>query len=196
MEGSEIGERGVADLTRVRQLVLAAGAPEGALRVDPGVARGLDYYTGIVLEAQLDALPDIGSVGSGGRYDDLAGLYTKARLPGVGCSLGISRLLDAMEALEKDAASGPSTQVMITHPAADLLESAFQLAAALRGQGLSAEVYPESKKHGAQMRYADRRDIPYVVTLDNADTFHAKRMADGETHTVSSACELAAWLKG
>jgi histidyl-tRNA synthetase len=190
------GARGVENLRRVRSLFLASGADPRAFRVDPSIARGLDYYTGIVLEARLEALPDIGSVGSGGRYDDLAGLYTKARLPGVGCSLGISRLMDALEALGRSASARPCPSVaLVTHAGEDRMEAAFALAGALRRAGVPAEVFPEPKKHAQQMRYADRQGIAFVFTPEEEGGFHGKRMRDGETRNLPDAAAAAAWVQ-
>ena len=100
--GNEVAEQGVQRLREVLAAVAAALPPSAGnpIRVDPSIARGLDYYTGLVLETTLDDLPDIGSVCSGGRYDNLAELYTKEHLPGIGASLGLDRLLAAMEELK------------------------------------------------------------------------------------------------
>ena len=191
---SELGRAGIEGLRAVERLFVASGRRPGAFRIDPSIARGLDYYTGIVVEAQLDALPDIGSVGAGGRYDDLAGLYTKSTLPGVGFTIGITRLMDALEALgEKDGALGPS-RVLLTHPGEAGLEAAFAFAAALRAAGIATEIYPQPKKHGQQMRYADRKGIPYVFTRNEDGTWYGKRMADGETTTAPDAQAAAAWI--
>jgi len=192
---SETGRAGVADLRTVCALFEASGGRPEAVRIDPSIARGLDYYTGIVFEAQLDALPDIGSVGAGGRYDDLAGLYTKARLPGVGFTVGVTRLMDALEALGQETASGVSTQAMVANTGPDGLAEGFAFAAALRAEGLASEVFPEAKKHGQQMRYADRRGIPFVFTRDEDGSFHGKRLADGETHRCASAADAAQWMR-
>ncbi|MGE0192106.1 MAG: histidine--tRNA ligase [Planctomycetota bacterium] len=189
------GRAGLEGLRRVLELAAAAGVREGALRVDPSVARGLDYYTGIVLEAQLDALPDIGSVGSGGRYDDLASLYTKSRLPGVGCSIGVTRLLDAMEALGRASDKEAPADVLVVHPGEEDLPRAFAIAAALRRAGIGAEVFPEDKKHGQQMRYADKAGIPLVVTVEADGGWHAKRLADGAFASFADEASLVAWLR-
>ena len=194
LQGSEVGQAGVTHLRRVAELISAAGVRPGAVKFDPSIARGLDYYTGVILEAQLDAMPEVGSVGSGGRYDDLAGLYTKTRLPGVGCSIGVTRLMDALEALDKGQAAAGTTQAMIAHGGSDGLADAFSFAAALRGGGIASEVFPEAKKHGQQMRYADRRGIPFVFTRDADGSFHGKRLADGETHRCASAADAADWI--
>src|SRR5207247_10964370 len=123
-------------------LAAAAGVPKGALRVDPTIARGLDYYTGIVFEATLPKA-GFGSVGSGGRYDDLAALYTNTRLPGVGCSVGLSRLLAALSEQGKLPASASEKGVLVTHPEEGDPAAGFALAAALRSEGLAVETYPE-----------------------------------------------------
>jgi histidyl-tRNA synthetase len=197
VRGSEVGERGLAHLAAVRALTLAAGVPAEMLRVDPSIARGLDYYTGLVLEAQLAALPAIGSVGSGGRYDDLAGLYTNTRLPGVGCSVGLDRLLVALAELEggSAAASRSPAQVLVTHPGADALPRAFALAQALRDGGLAVEIYPEEKKHGAQMKYADRQGLRVALTRDADGSWHAKDLAQGATAQLPDAAAALAWVR-
>lgn len=191
--GNERGEAGVAGLRRVRELFLTAGRTEAEIRIDPGIARGLDYYTGIVLEAQLNALPDIGSVGSGGRYDDLAGLYTKTRLPGVGCSVGIDRLLAALEELAPGGQTA-SPDVMVVNPGPERLAQAFAFAAALRAGGVSAEVYPAASKHKAQMRYADKRGIRFAITPDEDGSFFGKALATGEARSCANVDAALAWI--
>jgi histidyl-tRNA synthetase len=186
--GSAVGEQGLAHLVAVRDLVLAAGTPASALQIDPTIARGLDYYTGIVFEARLEALPSIGSVGSGGRYDDLAGLYTNSKLPGVGCSVGIDRLLAALAELGGEGATSRSpAEVMITHPGATGLPSAFFVAARLREAGLKVEVYPEDRKHPAQMKYADRQGIEWVLTRFDDGHWQAKNLRN---HAVMAVMAL------
>ncbi len=187
------GAAGLENLRTVLELVAAAGVRPNALRVDPSIARGLDYYTGLVFEAQLDALPSIGSVGSGGRYDDLASLYTKSHLPGVGCSIGITRLLDALEALGADGAAGASSAVLVVHPGAAGLARAFSVAAALRRAGLPTEVYPEDRKHAQQMRYADRVGVRVVVTVEADGGWHGKRLVDGSFESFRDEAALVAW---
>jgi len=185
----------VAELRQVLALFSASGQRKEAIQVDPSIARGLDYYTGIVMEAQLDALPGIGSVGAGGRYDDLAGLYTKANLPGVGFTIGITRLIDALEALEQEDGQRCPTQAMVTHGASETLPGAFAFVAALRALGIASEVYPEAKKHGQQMRYADRRGIPFVFTPNEDGSLHGKRLSDGEICTCADAAAAADWIR-
>ena len=155
--GSETGEAGAARLAEVLAGARAAGVPETRLRLNAAIARGLDYYTGTILETYLDALPAIGSVCSGGRYDNLAGLFTDQELPGIGASLGLDRLLAAMEELgmiEKVATPAP---VFIPFFDAGRLGDYLRIAAAIRAAGIGVEVFPEPKKLGQQLKYADRR---------------------------------------
>ena len=132
------------------------------MQIDPSIARGLDYYTGIVLETTLDDCK-IGSICSGGRYDNLAELYTKQELPGIGASLGLDRLLDAMEDLGMLAATATPAQVFIPFFDAARLADYLKLAATLRNAGLNVEVYPEPSKLGKQLQYADRKGFRVAI---------------------------------
>ena len=156
--GSETGQAGVAKLKRgARRAWRRPACRPSACELDVSIARGLDYYTGTVFETFLDALPGIGSVCSGGRYDNLAELFTTQELPGIGASLGLDRLLAAMEELgmiEKVATPAP---VFIPFFDKDRLHDYLRLAAALRAAGIGVEVFPEPKKLGQQLKYADRR---------------------------------------
>jgi histidyl-tRNA synthetase len=152
--------RAADGIARLRQLVEVAGAagiPEGRLRLDVSIARGLDYYTGTVYETFLDDEPGIGSVCSGGRYDNLAGLYTKQSLPGVGASLGLDRLLAAMEKLNLLPKAATPAPVLLVQFDAGSLGQYQALARELRAQGIGVEVYPEARKIGQQLQYAERR---------------------------------------
>ncbi len=122
------------------------------MHIDVSIARGLDYYTGTVFETYLNDLPGIGSVCSGGRYDNLAGLFTAQELPGIGASLGLDRLLAAMEELgmiEKVATPAP---VFIPYFDPSRLHDYLKLAAVLRAAGIGVEVFPEPKKLGQQLK--------------------------------------------
>ncbi|MEN6450190.1 MAG: histidine--tRNA ligase [Thermoguttaceae bacterium] len=155
--GSEKGRLGVNDLKAVLDGAAAAGVSADRLRLDLSIARGLDYYTGTVFETFLGALPAIGSVCSGGRYDNLAGLFTSQELPGVGASLGLDRLLAAMEELgmiEKVATPAP---VFIPYFDKERLHDYLRLAAAIRAAGIGVEVFCDPKRLGDQLKYADRR---------------------------------------
>ncbi len=134
-----------------------------SIAIDTRIARGLDYYTGIVFETILTDLPSIGSVCSGGRYDNLAGMYTKQHLPGIGGSLGLDRLLAAMEQLGTLASGSQSETIFIAYFDADQLASYLELSGILRKAGFHVELYPEPKKLGQQLKYADTRAFPIAV---------------------------------
>ncbi len=155
--GSETGQEGVARLGELAAGMAATGVPDERLVIDVSIARGLDYYTGTVFETFLDDLPGIGSVCSGGRYDNLAELYTKQELPGIGASLGLDRLLAAMEELGMIEPVATPAEVFIAYFDKARLHDYLALAARLRSAGLGVEVYPEPKKLGQQLKYADRR---------------------------------------
>ncbi len=191
VSGSALGEEGVEALGRVRDLVIAGGVDPERIQIDPRIARGLDYYTGIVFEARFAEAPGFGSVGGGGRYDDLAGIYTKTSLPGVGGSVGIDRLLAALEEKEGGSTSFSSADILVAHPEPDRLAAAFALASGLRARGFAVEMYPHAKKHGAQMRYADRQGIRFVFTVDDDGTLHGKDLTTGRTFGAATAGEAA-----
>ncbi|MBL8825843.1 MAG: histidine--tRNA ligase [Planctomycetaceae bacterium] len=186
--GSPRGEEGVAKLAELVRTVNAVGVSNDCVKIDVGIARGLDYYTGTIYETFLGKLPAIGSVCSGGRYDNLAGLYTSQQLPGIGASLGLDRLLAAMEELgilEKVATPAP---VFIPFFAEDRLSDYLQLAARLRKAGIGCEVYPECKRLGNQLKHADRRGFR-VAIVAGGDEFAAgnvqvKTLATAESVTV------------
>jgi histidyl-tRNA synthetase len=163
--GSDRGEQGVAQLRELLGAASAAGVPAACLRLNPAIARGLDYYTGLVVETVLDDLPQIGSVCSGGRYDDLASLYGKQQLPGVGASLGIDRLLAALEQLGKLPAARAVAPVLVCQFVAARRDDYLRLAGQLRAAGVGAEVYPEPKKLGKQLQYADRLGFRSALVL-------------------------------
>ncbi|MDP6408857.1 MAG: histidine--tRNA ligase [Planctomycetota bacterium] len=189
--GSETGAAGVEALARFVSAVEAAGAPAGAFRIQPSLARGLDYYTGIVFETILDELPSIGSVCGGGRYDDLAQRFTKTPLPGVGASLGVDRLLAAMEELGMIEGSTTPADVFLPWFSRERLDDYLALAARLRAAGLAVEFYPEPKKLGAQLKYADRRKHKLAVIVGDdeweAGSCQVKDLESGEARTVRLA---------
>ncbi len=168
------GNSGAADgIARLRQLIevaRAVGIPEERLRLDLSIARGLDYYTGTIYETFLDDLPGMGSVCSGGRYDNLASLYTKQKLPGVGASLGLDRLLAAMEKLNLLPMVSTPAPVLVVQFSADRLGDYQKMARALRAEGIGVEVFPEAKKVGQQLKYADQRGFK-VALIAGSDEF-------------------------
>jgi histidyl-tRNA synthetase len=156
-----------ADTERLRDIwrnASEAGFP-GSLVLDPSITRGLDYYTGVVFETNLDAMPEIGSVCSGGRYDELASLYTTKRLPGVGSSIGLDRLLAALDALGKVKRRSGYTQVIVLDIDDSLSPSYHKIARGLRAADIAAEVYPEKRKLAQQFAYAERKGIGLAVMI-------------------------------
>jgi histidyl-tRNA synthetase len=162
-------------IARLRELLAVAkylGVPEGRLRLDVSIARGLDYYTGTIYETFLDDAINFGSVCSGGRYDNLAGLYTKQKLPGVGASLGLDRLLAAMDKLGLLPKVSTPAPVFVVQFSADRLGDYQKMARALRAEGIGAEVYPDAKKVGQQLQYADKRGFK-IALIAGPDDFAA-----------------------
>ncbi|MFM8571760.1 MAG: histidine--tRNA ligase [Pirellula sp.] len=163
LKSNELASQGIDRLSTVSSALQAAGVPPFRFEIDVSIARGLDYYTGIIFETTLLELPRIGSVCSGGRYDNLAGLFTKQQLPGIGASLGLDRLLAALEKLGRLEESPRAADVFIPLFDPERMNDYFALAALVRSNGISAEVYPEPKKLGQQLKYADQRG--FLVAL-------------------------------
>ena len=159
---SQIGAEGLDELTQVNRVIKAMKL-ESNVKINVSIARGLDYYTGTVYETFLDDLPKIGSVCSGGRYDNLAGLFTKQTLPGVGASLGLDRLLAAMEELNMIDQTKTTAPVLVVFFDKDRGIEYQQIAAVLRSNGIGAEVFPQAKKMGQQLKYAERRGFRFAI---------------------------------
>jgi len=155
--GNPRAAEGIARLAELVNVARGAGIPDERLRLDLSIARGLDYYTGTIYETFLLDLPKIGSVCSGGRYDNLAELYTKQHLPGVGASLGLDRLLSAMEELQLLPKVATAAPVLLIQFAPEYLGAYQKMARALRAEGIGTEVYPEAKKLATQFKYAEKR---------------------------------------
>jgi len=159
-------------ITKLRELIAVArtaGVPDERLCLDLSIARGLDYYTGTIYETFLTD-SKYGSVCSGGRYDNLAGLFTRQALPGVGASLGLDRLLAAMEELNLLPKVATPAPVLIVQFIQDRLGEYQKMARSLRAAGIGAEVYPDAKKVGAQLQYAEKRGFRYAL-IAGADEF-------------------------
>ncbi len=184
-------ERVALGVSRLRQLFAAAataGIPSERIELDVSIARGLDYYTGTIYETFLTDLPTIGSICSGGRYDNLAGLFTKERLPGVGASLGLDRLLAAMEELKLLGTEATPAPVLITQFDADRLGDYLRVGRLLRAAGINVEVYPDAKKLGKQLQYADRKGFR-IALIAGSDEFargvwQVKNLKEGTSTTV------------
>jgi histidyl-tRNA synthetase len=164
---------GIARLGELVDTVRAAGMHEARLAIDLSIARGLDYYTGTVYETMLLDLPAIGSVCSGGRYDDLAGLFTKQKLPGVGASLGLDRLLAAMEELHMVPSESTTAPVLVVQFSGDRLGDYERMARALRAAGIGVDVFPDAKKVGQQLQFAERRGFKLAL-IAGPDEFEQK----------------------
>ena len=161
--GNDTAAAGIARLREIHDGAIASGVPAQRMKIDVSIARGLDYYTGVIFETTLDDLPGIGSVCSGGRYDNLAGLYTKQHLPGIGASLGLDRLLAAMEQLELLPTASTPAPVLVAFFDQDFRNDYLQLAAKLRAAGIGTEVYPDPKKLGAQLKYAEQKGFSVAI---------------------------------
>ncbi len=163
-QGSEIFDQGIAELREVLELVKALGVPEAAYCLNFSIARGLDYYTGTVYETQLDGYPQIGSICSGGRYEDLASHYTKSKLPGVGISIGLTRLFWQLREAGLIAGSDESSvQAMVALMDEGQLAESLDIARRLRAAGINTEVQMEGRKLAKQFQYASRAGIRFVV---------------------------------
>ena len=182
---NEIFDQGLSELNTVVKYLAAFGVPEENFAVDLTIARGLDYYTGTVYETTLIDHPEIGSVCSGGRYDNLAEFYTDRQLPGVGISIGLTRLfyvLGEQGMLNPALPTSPADVLVL--PMTDDLAPAIALATDLRGAGVRTQLYTEAKKFKAKMSYADKLAIPYVIFLGDdeiaANVVSCKDMTTGE----------------
>ena len=183
-------DEGLNELNTVVRSLGAFGVPEQNFTVDLTIARGLDYYTGTVYETKMLDHPEIGSICSGGRYDNLAEYYTSQKLPGVGISIGLTRLFYVLgeQGYLNDQLPTAPADVMIL-PMTDDLGPAIALATRLRDSGIRVQLYREQKKFKAKISYADKLGIPYVIFLGedevNAGLVSLKDMSTGEQTTLS-----------
>ena len=194
-------DEGLRELHTVVKYLSAFGVPAANFAVDLTIARGLDYYTGTVYETTLLDHPEIGSVCSGGRYDNLAAYYTDRQLPGVGISIGLTRLfyvLGEQGMLNPNLPTAPADVLIL--PMTDELAPAIALATKLRQGGIRTQLYTEAKKFKAKMNYADKLAIPYVLFLGEDEIAQGivtcKDMASGEQTKLSADDTLALIRKG
>ena len=182
---SELGTAGIDRLQQILDGLAAGGVPQERIKLDVSIARGLDYYTGVIFETFLDDLPGIGSVCSGGRYDNLAELYTKQQLPGIGASLGLDRLLAAMDELEMIDKVKTPADILVVYFEKDRLNKYLEIAASLRQAGWAVEVFPDAKKMGKQLKYADGRGFQYALIAGGdelqRDVCQIKNLHTGES---------------
>ena len=181
----ELFDAGLSELKTVVKYLADFGVPEENFAVDLTIARGLDYYTGTVYETTLLDHPEIGSVCSGGRYDNLAEYYTDRQLPGVGISIGLTRLfyvLGEQGMLNPDLPTAPADVLVL--PMTEDLAPAISLSTRLRGAGVRTQLYTEQKKFKAKLNYADKIGVPYVIFLGDdeiaAGVVACKDMKTGE----------------
>ncbi|MDE6261666.1 MAG: histidine--tRNA ligase [Oscillospiraceae bacterium] len=178
-------DQGLDELNTVVKYLASFGVPEDHFTVDLTIARGLDYYTGTVYETAMLDHPEIGSICSGGRYDNLAEYYTDKQLPGVGISIGLTRLFYVLEEqgyLNDQLNTAPADVLIL--PMTDDLSPAIALATKLRQAGVRAQLYTEQKKFKQKMTYADRLGVPYILLLGEDEITQGKvslkNMATGE----------------
>ena len=192
---SDVFDTGLDELRTVVGYLPAFGVPEENFELDLTIARGLDYYTGTVYETVLLDHPEVGSICSGGRYDDLAGYYTNKSLPGVGISIGLTRLFYILQEqnMISDAVLTAPADVLIL-PMTDDLSAAVSLASMLRAGGLRVQLYSEKKKFKAKIGYADKLGIPFVIFLGEDEIAQnvcaLKNMATGVQEAVTQVAAL------
>ena len=196
---NKVFDQGLDELHTVVKYLSAFGVPEKNFAVDLTIARGLDYYTGTVYETTMLDHPEIGSVCSGGRYDNLAEYYTDKQLPGVGISIGLTRLFYVLQeqGMLNEALNSAPTDALILPMTGDLGPAAA-LATQLRQAGVRTQLYTEQKKFKQKMTYADRIGVPYVLFLGDDEiaqgTVSVKDMATGEQVALLAA-EAAEYLQ-
>ena len=181
---NETFKAGLTELKDVIKYVRLFGIPEKNFMVDLSIARGLDYYTGTVYETFLNGYREIGSVCSGGRYENLAEFYTNKKLPGVGISIGLTRLFYKLNELNLIKVEKNSVSDVLIVPMTDDLQMSITIANDLRKNGINTEVFLNDKKLKAKMKYADKLKIPYVIVIGedeiNSGIVKIKNMKTGE----------------
>jgi histidyl-tRNA synthetase len=189
--GSAVGEDGIARLRELFAAAATAEIPAERIDLDVSIARGLDYYTGTIYETFLTDDPTIGSVCSGGRYDNLAALFTNQRLPGVGASLGVDRLLAALENMGKVETASTPAPVLVVFFDQQHLGEYLRIGRVLRAAGINTEVFPDARAVGKQLKYADRKGFRLAV-IAGPDEFQTgqwkiKDLKSGEQTSVAEA---------
>ena len=190
---NELFKKGLEELRQVVKYVRGFGVPDTNFKVDLTIARGLDYYTGTVYETFLNDYREIGSVCSGGRYENLAEYYTDRKLPGVGVSIGLTRLFYKLNELKAINAKQTSIAKVLVISMVEDMSKSLETATKLRANGINAEVYLEDKKIKAKFKYADRLKIPYVIVVgedeiaNNVVTLKNMQTGEQETLTIEEA---------
>ena len=188
---SELFKAGVEELKTVVNYVRKFGVPDTHFKVELTIARGLDYYTGTVYETFLNEYRSLGSVCSGGRYDNLAEYYTDKKMPGVGVSIGLTRLFYQLNELQAIKQEQKSIAKVLVIPMTENIEKALEIGASLRKENIPTEIYLEEKKIKAKMKYANHLEIPYVILVGedeiNNNVVTLKNMVTGEQETIRLA---------
>lgn len=187
---SETGLKGIEELTFIINAIESLGLQSATLEIDVTLARGLNYYTGAIFEVSAPKGVDMGSIGGGGRYDDLTGIFGLKDMSGVGISFGLDRMYLVMEALDAFPETVASnTQVLFINFGETEALYAMKAITTLRQQGIASELYPDAAKMGKQMGYADKRNIPFTVLAGSAEmeasTYTLKNMKTREQQTVN-----------
>ena len=170
-------KKGLSELTEVCAYLRGFGVPDENFRLNLTIARGLDYYTGTVYETFLRGHENIGSVCSGGRYDNLTGYYTDKKLPGIGVSIGLTRLYSALRSENLIEAEGESlTKVLVVPMSSEVMPSAVAAAGAFRAAGINTDVYYGEKGMKPKMQYANRLGIPFVAIIGETEAAEGKVM--------------------
>lgn len=185
----ELFKQGLEELKQVVKYIRSFGVPDINFKVDLSIARGLDYYTGTVYETFLNEYREIGSVCSGGRYDNLAEYYTDKKLPGVGVSIGLTRLFYKLNELQAIETSKKSISKVLVVSMIEDQSKALEIGNVLRNAGIETENYLEDKKIKAKFKYADKLQIPYVIVIGEDEVANnvvtLKNMQTGEQETIS-----------
>jgi histidyl-tRNA synthetase len=186
---NELFLEGLNELKEVVKYVRLFGVPDANFKVDLTIARGLDYYTGTVYETFLNDYRELGSVCSGGRYDNLAEFYTDKKMPGVGVSIGLTRLFSKLSELNILKEKEESISKVLVVSMSDDISRALEVATIVRSKGINTDVYLEDKKIKAKFKYADKLKIPYVAVIGEEEekngTVTLKNMTTGEQEEVS-----------
>ena len=181
---NEMFTQGLEELKQVVKYIRIFGVPDTHFKIDLTIARGLDYYTGTVYETFLNDYKELGSVCSGGRYENLAEYYTDKKLPGVGISIGLTRLFYKLNELQLIKSDKYSMSDILIIPMTEDMTKSIELASDLRKEGINTEVYLNDKKLKAKFKYADKLKIPYVVVIGedeiSSNTVKVKNMETGE----------------
>lgn len=197
VDNNETFTEGLNELSTVIKYINLFGVPESNYKIQLSMVRGLDYYTGTVYETMLNDYPSLGSICGGGRYDNLAEYYTKQKLPGVGMSIGLTRLFYQLrEAQIIEAKEKSLTKVMIIPMDGIYMEQGVKVVNALRAEGIYSQIYSEPGKLGKKFNYTDKLNIPYVIVLgeeevkNNICSFRDMKSGEQKNITIEEVIEI------